>query len=102
MGELVESVGYEVLVEFHLSYIDIWSDIKDYPVFIRLVESLCTRERRCLGWIFLPLIEFTYNNSSHLSIEMTLFEELYGRRCKTPLCWYESGQSVVIRSEIIQ
>jgi len=38
----------------------------------------------------LPLIEFTYNNSYHSSIGMAPFEALYGRRCRTPLCWFES------------
>nr|KYP61005.1 Retrotransposable element Tf2 [Cajanus cajan] len=35
----------------------------------------------------LPLVEFTYNNSYHASIGMAPFEALYGRRCRTPLCW---------------
>ena len=30
--------------------------------------------------IHLPLIEFAYNNSYHASIEMTLYEALYGRK----------------------
>jgi len=49
----------------------------------------------------LPLIEFTYNNSYHSSIGMAPFEVLYGRRCKTPLCWFESGESVVLGPEIV-
>ena len=51
---------------------------------------------------YLPLIEFTYNNNFLSSIRMTLFEVLYGRRCKTPLCWYESGESVVVGPKIVQ
>ena len=51
---------------------------------------------------YLPLIEFTYNNSFHSSIGMAPFEALYGRRCRTPLCWYESGESVVIGPKIVQ
>ena len=50
----------------------------------------------------LPLIEFTYNNSYHSSIGMAPFEALYGRRCRTPLCWYESGENVVLGPEIVQ
>jgi hypothetical protein len=50
----------------------------------------------------LPLIEFTYNNSYHSSIGMAPFEALYGRRCRTPLCWFESGESVVLGPEIVQ
>ena len=51
---------------------------------------------------YLSLIEFTYNNSFHSSIGMAPFEALYGRRCRTPLCWYEFGESVVIGPEIVQ
>ena len=32
-----------------------------------------------------PLIEFAYNNSYHASIEMAPYEELYGRKCRSPL-----------------
>ena len=49
-----------------------------------------------------PLIEFTYNNSFHSSIGMAPYEALYGRRCRTPLCWYESGESVVLGPEVVQ
>ena len=44
------------------------------------------------GWDeILPLVEFTYNNSYHASIEMTSNEALYGRKSRTPLCWYQDG-----------
>jgi len=49
----------------------------------------------------LPLIEFTYNNSYHSSIGMAPFEALYGRRCRTPLCWFESGENVVLGPDIV-
>lgn len=49
----------------------------------------------------MSLIEFTYNNNFHSSIGMETFEVLYGRRCKTPLCWYESDESVVLGPEIV-
>ncbi|KAI5413216.1 hypothetical protein KIW84_057721 [Lathyrus oleraceus] len=51
---------------------------------------------------YLTLIEFTYNNSFHSSIRMDPFEVLYGTRCKTPLCWYESNESAVIGPEFVQ
>ena len=40
----------------------------------------------------LPLIEFAYNNSYHSSIGMAPFEALYGRKCRTPVCWEEVGE----------
>src|SRR6266540_3016937 len=41
---------------------------------------------------FLPFVEFSYNNSYQASIKMAPFEALYGRRCRTPLNWFKSGE----------
>ena len=42
----------------------------------------------------LPFAEFSYNNSYQASIGMSPFEILYGRSCRTPLNWLESGERV--------
>jgi hypothetical protein len=33
----------------------------------------------------LPFAEFSYNNNSQASLQMSHFEALYGRKCRTPL-----------------
>ena len=40
---------------------------------------------------YLPLAEFSYNNSYQATIKMAPFEALYGRRCRTLLCWNEKS-----------
>ncbi|KAI3704334.1 hypothetical protein L1987_74552 [Smallanthus sonchifolius] len=50
----------------------------------------------------LPLIEFSYNNSYHTSINMTPFEALYGRKCRSPICWNEIGEAQITGPELIQ
>jgi hypothetical protein len=40
----------------------------------------------------LPYAEFSYNNSYQSSIEMSSFEALYGRKCRTPLLWDGVGE----------
>ncbi|KAJ9535388.1 hypothetical protein OSB04_un001497 [Centaurea solstitialis] len=50
----------------------------------------------------LPLVEFSYNNSFHASIGMPPYEMLYGRRCRTPICWGEVGQRELGSTEIVQ
>ncbi|XP_058759538.1 uncharacterized protein LOC131632826 [Vicia villosa] len=50
----------------------------------------------------LPLIEFAYNNSYHASIGMAPYEALYGRKCRSPLCWSEVGEKGILGPEIIQ
>ena len=49
----------------------------------------------------LPLIEFAYNNNFHSSIGMSPFEVLYGKPCRTPLCWSEVGERVLVGPEIV-
>ena len=41
---------------------------------------------------FLPLAEFSYNNSYHSSIDMAPFEALYGRRCRSPIGWFDASE----------
>ena len=41
---------------------------------------------------WLPLAEFSYNNSYQASIKMAPFEALYGRKCRTLLNWIEPGE----------
>ena len=50
----------------------------------------------------LPLIEFSYNNSFQSSIGMAPYEVLYGRPCRSPMCWMESSEVVLIRPELVQ
>ncbi|GKV05537.1 hypothetical protein SLEP1_g17537 [Rubroshorea leprosula] len=40
----------------------------------------------------LSMAKFTYNNSYQSSIRMALFEALYGRRCRSLICWAKSRQ----------
>nr|GEX56368.1 putative reverse transcriptase domain-containing protein [Tanacetum cinerariifolium] len=55
------------------------------------------------GWVkYLPLCEFSYNNSYHASIKAAPYEALYGRKCRSPVCWAEVGEAQLIGSELIQ
>ncbi|GJX66124.1 putative reverse transcriptase domain-containing protein [Tanacetum coccineum] len=54
------------------------------------------------GWDrHLPLVEFSYNNSYHTSIKAGPFEALYGRKCRSPICWAEVGEAQLTGPEII-
>ncbi|KAI3713012.1 hypothetical protein L1987_71582 [Smallanthus sonchifolius] len=50
----------------------------------------------------LSLIEFSYNNSYHTSINMAPFEALYGRKCRSPICWKEIDEAQITGPELIQ
>ena len=47
-------------------------------------------------------MEFTYNNSYQSNIEMAPYEALYGRKCRTPLCWDEVGERKLLGPEFVQ
>ena len=49
----------------------------------------------------LPLIEFAYNNSYQSSIGMAPYEALYGRKCRTPVCWDKVGERALTGPEIV-
>ena len=50
----------------------------------------------------LSLMEFAYNNSYQSSIDMAPFEALYGRPCRTPVCWNEVGERKLVGPELVQ
>ena len=50
----------------------------------------------------ISLIEFTYNNSYHSSIQIAPYEALYGRKCRTPICWEEISDIKLLAPEKVQ
>ena len=52
--------------------------------------------------MYIPLMEFFYNNSYQSSIGMTPYEALYGRRCRTPVCWTELNEYKMIGPDIVK
>nr|GFA81039.1 putative reverse transcriptase domain-containing protein [Tanacetum cinerariifolium] len=74
----------------------------------RTIQTLEDMLRACVidfgnGWErHLPLVEFSYNNSYHASIKAAPFEALYGRKCRSHVCWVEVGDAQLTGPEIIQ
>ncbi|KAJ0435523.1 putative nucleotidyltransferase, Ribonuclease H [Helianthus annuus] len=73
----------------------------------RTIQTLEDMLRACVidfgkNWEkHLPLVEFSYNNSYHTSIQAAPFEALYGRKCRSPLCWAEVGDSQLTGPELV-
>ena len=74
----------------------------------RTIQTLEDMLRLCVldfqgNWeTHLPLVEFAYNNSFHASIGMAPYEALYGRKCRSPVCWTEVGERQILGPEIVQ
>ncbi|WVZ63933.1 LOW QUALITY PROTEIN: hypothetical protein U9M48_013523 [Paspalum notatum var. saurae] len=50
----------------------------------------------------LPYAEFSYNNSYQASLKKSPFKALYGRRCRTPLFWNQTGEKQVFGPDLIR
>ncbi|GJV58113.1 putative reverse transcriptase domain-containing protein [Tanacetum coccineum] len=50
----------------------------------------------------LPLAEFSYNNSYHVSIRCASCEALYRRKCRSHVLWAEVGENRLIGLEMVQ
>ena len=74
----------------------------------RTIQTLEDMLRACVmefkgNWdTHLALMEFSYNNSYQASIEMAPFEALYGRKCRTSVCWDEVGEKRLVGPELVQ
>ncbi|GJR43898.1 putative reverse transcriptase domain-containing protein [Tanacetum coccineum] len=74
----------------------------------RTIQTLEDMLRACVidfgkGWVkHLPLAEFSYNNSYHASIKAAPYEALYGRKCRSPVCWAKVGEAQLTGPELIQ
>ncbi|GKB15816.1 putative reverse transcriptase domain, ribonuclease H-like domain, aspartic peptidase domain protein, partial [Tanacetum coccineum] len=73
----------------------------------RTIQTLEDMLRACViefgtSWVnHFPLVEFSYNNSYHASIKAAPFEALYGRKCRSPVCWAEVGEVKLTGLEIV-
>ena len=74
----------------------------------RLIQVLEDMLRGCViefsgSWDrYIPLMEFAYNNSFQSSIGMAPYEALYGRKCRTPVCWTELNENKLIGPDILK
>ena len=72
---------------------------------IQILENMLRATIMGLGgnWEdYLSLVEFAYNNSYQVSIQMAPFGALYGRPCITPLYWDEVSESIVLGSDMVR
>ena len=73
--------------------------------YIQVLEDMlraCVLDHKASWEEHLPLVEFAYNDSYQVSIQMAPYEALYGRPCRSPLCWTEVGESSIIGTDMIR
>ena len=74
----------------------------------RTIQTLEDMLRACVldlkgSWEeHLPLVEFAYNNCYQESIQMTPYEALHGRPCRSSVCWTEVGERTTTGPELVR
>jgi len=48
------------------------------------------------------LVEFAYNNSYRSTIRMAQYEALYGRPCRTPICWAYPEDNILLGPDMVR
>ena len=73
----------------------------------RTIQILEDMLRACLldfkgSWDnHLHLVEFSYNNNYQASIQMAPYEALYGKKCRSPVCWDDIGERKLLGPDLI-
>ena len=73
----------------------------------RTIQNLEDMLRACVldlkgSWEeHLPFVEFAYNNSYQASIQITPYEALYGRPCRSSICWTEVGERTTTGPDLV-
>ncbi|GJT73887.1 putative reverse transcriptase domain-containing protein [Tanacetum coccineum] len=74
----------------------------------RTIQTLEDMLRACVldfegSWdVYLPLVEFSYNNSYHYSVRYASLEALYGRKCHSLIMWDEVREGHLIGPKLVQ
>nr|GEZ70034.1 reverse transcriptase domain-containing protein [Tanacetum cinerariifolium] len=78
-----------------------WAKRKNYPNVRNMIWAYVIDFGSSWDKHF-PLAEFSYNNSYHASIKAAPFEALYGRKCRSPICWSEVRESQLTGPELVR
>ena len=72
---------------------------------IQILEDIlraCVLDHRGSWEEHFPLVELAYNYSYQESIQIAPYEALYGRPCRSPICWTKVGESSITSPYLIR
>ena len=92
---------YSPSFQHSISSLDGWPVREDHSDIRGYAESLCDGIQGELGYSF-GTYGVRLNNNYQASIDMAPFEALYGRKCRTPVCWDEVGERRLVGPELVQ
>ncbi|GKE97292.1 putative reverse transcriptase domain-containing protein [Tanacetum coccineum] len=104
LRDLIMHESYKSKYSIHLGSDKMYQDLKKLYWWPNMEAIIAEYVGKYFGkgWErHLPLVEFSYNNSCHASIKAAPFKALYGRKCRSPVCWAKVGDVQLTRLEII-
>ena len=101
LKDLPEGHGDTVDDEHRFSPTDRWSVGEDHTNLEDMLRA-CILDCKSSLEEHLPSVEFAYNDSFQVSIQMAPYKELYGRPCISPICWTEVGESSITGPDLIR
>ncbi|GJY53269.1 putative reverse transcriptase domain-containing protein [Tanacetum coccineum] len=103
---------YDCEIRYHLDKENVVADVLSRKERVEpkrgTIQTLEDTLRACVidfggSWdTHLPLAEFSYNNSYHVSIRCASCEALYRRKCRSHVLWAEVGENRLIGPEMVQ
>ncbi|KAL0533465.1 hypothetical protein IC582_030305 [Cucumis melo] len=79
-----------------------WAQLYMSEIVLEDMLRACSLEFSGSWDSHLHLMEFSYNNSFKATIGMAPFEALYGKCCRSPVCWGEVGEQRLMGPELVQ
>ncbi|KAL4340132.1 hypothetical protein GQ457_08G027320 [Hibiscus cannabinus] len=112
-GELRQTIlteAHSSPFSMHPGSTKMYRDLKGEYYYVGLKKDVAEFVSKCMGsWekqfplrICRVYVEFAYNNSYQASIHMAPYEVLYGRRCRTPVCWAAAGHKLLPLPDILK
>nr|GEY88464.1 putative reverse transcriptase domain-containing protein [Tanacetum cinerariifolium] len=96
LRDLVMHESHKSKYSINLGSDKMYQDLKPLYWRLNMKADTATWDRH------LPLVEFSFNNSYHTSIKAAPYEALYERKCRSPVCWSEIGDSQLTSPELIR
>ena len=101
LEEFPEGHGDTAVDEYCFSSSNGWQSERTIQILEDMLRA-CVLDLKGSWEEHLPLVEFVYSNNYQASIQMVPYEALYGRPCRSLICWTEVGESSITSPDLIR
>nr|GEW44521.1 putative reverse transcriptase domain-containing protein [Tanacetum cinerariifolium] len=108
LRDLIMHESHKSKYSIHPGSTKMYQDLRTLYWWPNMKDDIATYVSQCLTCAkvkadkYLSLVEFFYNNSYHASIKAAPFKALYGRKCRSLICWNEVRESQLTGLELVR